>query len=77
MSDRCKTCRAKIVWKKTANDKMMPLDAEPCDDGNIVLVNDVAAYLTKEQMAPGVVEGLKFKSHFATCPQSKQHRRKP
>lgn len=68
----CKTCGQPIRWVKTANGKAMPLDVEPCEDGNLVVVDGVAfsAYTLDVQ------EGRqRFKSHFATCPQAKQHRR--
>lgn len=57
---RCRSCRAKIIWFKTAAGKNMPVDAdtvEPDDD-----VNDLD--LTRHQ------------SHFASCPNANQHRSK-
>lgn len=73
---KCKSCGANITWKMTVNSMRIPLDAEPCDDGNIVVSGIMAVMLTKEMMAPGVIEGLRYKSHFATCPKAKQHRRR-
>jgi hypothetical protein len=34
---RTETCQAPIVWARTVTGKVMPVDAEPSDDGNIRL----------------------------------------
>lgn len=73
---RCSTCRAEITWVKTAAGKSMPLDAEPTEDGNVVLVNGLAVVL-HARGAEGVaaVGATRYTPHWATCPQSAQHRR--
>jgi hypothetical protein len=56
---RCRSCRAKIIWFKTASGKNMPVDSdtvEPKDD-----VNELD---TKRHTV-----------HWATCPNADQHRR--
>jgi hypothetical protein len=74
MSAVCGSCGAAIVWAKTSNDKPMPLDAEPSSDGNIQYAYGRAIYLgTEEREASN--EPL-YVSHFATCPQASQHRRR-
>lgn len=55
---RCNSCRARIVWLKTAAGKNMPVDAdsvEPEDDEF-----DLSRHV----------------SHFSTCQNADQHRRK-
>jgi hypothetical protein len=60
----CKTCGAVIDWvtmKETG--KKMPLDPKPLDV--IVKIDGVFG-----RMAKGYI------SHFATCPNAKEHRKK-
>jgi len=72
MAEQCRSCGATIIFVKTAKGKSMPLDVQPADDGNIIVVDGVAVYLKGE--APP--NKLRWKSHFATCPQAAQHRKK-
>lgn len=62
-----------VLWVKTAAGKAMPLDGRPADDGNIVLEDGVAHYLKKGEAPPAGT--LRWRSHFATCPQAAAHRR--
>jgi hypothetical protein len=68
---KCRSCGAVIVWARTVADRLMPLDAEPVADGNIVLVNGMAVSTANDDPAGQ----LHYKSHFATCPQSDQWRK--
>lgn len=71
-SSPCRSCAAPILWVRTSKGKLMPLDAEPCADGNMVVVDGVAftAYtLDFEQDRP------RYRSHYATCPQAKEWRK--
>ena len=76
MSDenKCRSCGQKILWAITPANKRMPLDPTPVPDGNIVLVT------RGEFLSPLAVTGAsgspRYKSHFATCPNAAQHRRK-
>lgn len=79
MSQRCRSCGAAIVWVLTqpAN-KRMPVDEQPVANGNLWLqaasTQTWAHYVTKDKPAP---DGERlYVSHFVTCPQAKQHRRK-
>lgn len=56
---RCRTCRARIIWFKTAAGKNMPVDADTVEIDDDVNELD----LTRHQ------------SHFATCAQADQHRK--
>lgn len=70
-------CGAPILWAKTTAGNAVPLDPDPVDGGNLELVGDwsagrqsgvIASYVQAE---PGVA---RYVSHFATCPNSKDHR---
>lgn len=68
----CRSCEAPITWAVTEGGKRMPLDDVPSERGNIVYVNGVT------RAANAVDRDLKrplYTSHFATCPNAKQHRR--
>jgi hypothetical protein len=64
---KCRSCGAYIVWLKTKAGKNMPVDADSLDDvdleaeaGEMPLFDPSAGHI----------------SHFATCPNADQHRRK-
>jgi hypothetical protein len=64
-----------IRWVKTPAGKMMPLDEKPVLDGNLVVIDGVAtAGGDQESILYG--DGFRYVSHFATCAQAAQHRRK-
>jgi hypothetical protein len=63
----CRSCGAAILWVKTRNGKSMPLDAEPCPDGTLVPADDGRATS---------YTGPRYKSHFATCPNAMQLRKR-
>lgn len=72
----CSSCKRDIFWRvHVVTGKPAPLDAQPVDDGNIVL-DDGETYrvLTKAERAT-VVDIPRYTSHFATCPTARQHRR--
>lgn len=68
---KCKSCGAEIRWVKTENGKSMPLDEKPVPDGRITIKNGIAAI----RPIPDT-DGIRFNSHFVTCPNANQHRRK-
>lgn len=72
----CRSCKAKIFWVKTEKGKAMPLDAMPFPDGNIVLceATETAHVLAKKEVG-SLQLGPRYKSHFATCPNSAKHRK--
>jgi hypothetical protein len=60
----------------------MPVDAEPAADGNVIV--DLAAgrgVVIPTGALPGIREDTPdeplYKSHFATCPQASEWRRRP
>ncbi len=77
---RCASCGTEIVWVRTDKGKRMPVDAEPSPDGNIFPVDD-------DGMRNGVTVVVLGQpslddpdelwiSHFATCDQADEWRRK-
>lgn len=61
-ASRCKSCNAEIIWLKTKNGKDMPVDAGSVD---LPLTG-----------TPPTFDSAIMTSHFATCPNAGQHRKK-
>ncbi len=87
---KCSSCSAPILWAQTIDDqgrriprdggrfKSMPVDWEPTDRGNVVVYHRQAEGFVCRVLGRGKQPraGEKLRtSHFATCPQAKQHRR--
>ena len=70
----CKSCGAPIIWVRTENGKMMPLDANPDTEGTIGIVDGVAHFIASELR---FVNSKFYHSHFSTCPNAAKHRKKP
>ena len=71
----CATCKAEIFWRISAKSgNYMPLDAEPAEDGNIILI-DSKAHVLVGDLFESMHEGPRYKSHFSTCPDAKKHRK--
>ena len=70
----CNSCKAPIIWVRTATGKVMPVDARPAEDGNMVIDDGVARVIAKGESPP--VGKLRWKSHFATCPAAQSFRKK-
>jgi hypothetical protein len=66
VSDRCRSCNAAIIWATTENGKSMPLDAAPVAQVGVFMFDNGYA------KAPPKV----YRSHFATCPNADQHRKR-
>lgn len=66
---RCKRpgCGMAITWAITVNDKRMPVDFLPSDDGNIVFENDRAIVLKKDDEHLTNDDVPRWKSHWVTC----------
>ena len=78
---RCTTCRAEIIWIKTIGGKPMPCDPELVPyweqlgaKGRVVTPN--GEVLACEFEGTGAPTGVGYASHFGTCPQADQHRRR-
>lgn len=76
---QCRSCKAAVVWAATEADKAMPVDAEPREDGNIVLdfideqARPRARYLVDGQLSLDV-GAARYVSHFVTCPDAEAWR---
>lgn len=77
---RCRSCAAPIVWATTPAGRLIPIDAQPVDDGNVAVhrsLDGVHMYArvlkVGEEPEPGEGRGT---SHFATCPNADAHRRR-
>ena len=74
---QCNSCRAEIIWIKTPAGKNMPVDATASDSGTVEIVNYPDARIhNKYDAEVARIAGKKlYTSHFATCPNARQHRR--
>jgi len=75
----CSSCGASMRWVATLQGRPMPLDPEPCADGNVMIDQDGRAVVLGKARAGEVRAGGQtplYKSHFATCAQAGQHRRR-
>lgn len=71
---RCKSCGAEMRWCKTPRGSSMPIDAEPVEFGGNVVIRRGTAIVLKKGEASYPKEP-RYRSHFATCPNSAKHRR--
>lgn len=80
MGDRCRSCRAPILWTVVNGDRRMPVEVDPADDGNVRVDLDrhtasgahpatVLGPLERE-----IEDGPLYLSHFATCPDADEWR---
>ena len=67
----CRSCGKPIIWAKSEKGRNMPLDAEPMRHGLRFLI-DPEGYA---HHVPSGVDDLGHRSHFATCPNAKRHRK--
>ena len=71
-SSKCRSCDAPIRWCRTeATGKLMPLDPDPVDDGNVWVLRiesgtPVVAVALLADAVPTTVP-LRYVSHFVTC----------
>jgi hypothetical protein len=66
---KCRSCGQQVRWAETEAGKNMPLDP-PTPDGNLVIIDGIATGRTIADKGPF------FVSHFKTCPQAGQWRKK-
>jgi hypothetical protein len=70
----CKACGAEITWAKWPSGKSMPVDAQPTEDGDLVIW--VAVTVRKWNEKDAEYDRPRYKSHFSTCPNAEQLRRR-
>lgn len=77
----CRSCGAPIFWAITEAGRRMPVDEAPVPDGNVTVIEDdsdagvpIVRVLgaTRDLFASGPL----YVSHFVTCPDAAEHRRK-
>ena len=79
---RCKSCGAEIFWIMMQTGKKMPVDATPMTywakkEGQEKIVTPNGEVISCE--LTGDLQnstGIGYISHFATCPDAKNHRRR-
>lgn len=74
---RCKSCRAAILWTVTESGARMPVDFAPVVDGTIAIsVGEHEGRRAWRSRVAQIGESVvRRKSHFATCPNAKEHRK--
>jgi hypothetical protein len=74
--EKCRSCSAWIFWAKNEKSgKAMPIDHAPVAGGNLVVSDTAAGVFVKHDTAPDV-PGLKYVSHFVTCPDRLKWRKR-
>jgi hypothetical protein len=69
---KCRSCGKEIFWAKSAaTGKAMPINAQADVSGNITI--DLAGCAV---VGDRNATGLRYTSHFVTCPQAQGWRRK-
>jgi len=78
----CRSCHHVIIWARTVNNEMMPLDAAPVpycrDGGNFRIETNIypPRAINVDRINPARLFGARiYRSHFATCPQANRWRR--
>jgi hypothetical protein len=67
---QCTSCAAPILWSLTVNDKFMPVDAEPSDDGNVEFVDKGRIRRAIVHTQPLLAPTPLHRSRFVTCPNA-------
>ena len=78
---RCRACGAAIFFVVTDKQENMPVDLDPTTDGNLSITEGIpkptAVVLTLGQASGMRAAGLPtYRSHFSTCPNADEFRRK-
>ena len=74
---RCRSCGAPIIWAVTKSGRSMPLDEATDPAGNVLLLeNGNCLVPAPEDDVWEAAGGTRHTSHFATCPNADQHRRR-
>ena len=77
-TEKCTSCGAPIRWFNHAvSGKPSPLDPEPVEGGNCVIDERQGTYTVLPRGGEAFVEAgtPRFRSHFATCPNARHHRK--
>lgn len=86
---KCGSCQAPVVWVETESGKRMPIDRDPVPadaerPGNLIKTGVTEVMRNgRHETVPTVMvvkpddptPAARYISHFATCPNSKSHRK--
>lgn len=74
----CKSCEAPVIWAETTAGKMMPVDAEPSDQGNVELTLGPVGRPPRADVHRRPLDDgpLGRTSHFVTCPEAGSWRKR-
>lgn len=72
----CRSCGARITWLETDGGKKIPVDEDPVPYGNIVVIGGMAHVIGTRDVSELAFVEPRYRSHFATCPQAKEWRRR-
>ena len=80
---RCRSCGRQIIWIRTRAGRNMPCDTTLINyslDGNgtdnIVTPSGTVLRCNAQGISPEKADGAGYISHFATCPNAANHRRR-
>lgn len=79
MPSLCSSCKAPIRWKEIGDaGKQHPVDVRPAPNGNILIQDDGTARIVSRPELDTLRASRVplFLSHFATCPNAAQHRKR-
>lgn len=83
MTSRCRSCNAPVLWVAVGPQgerSRMPLDPDPTDDGNVRLEGRFTPSGAEAATVLGPLEAELedelYLSHFATCPDADEWRRR-
>lgn len=74
----CRSCGAEIVWASTERGKAIPINPAPDVDGNLAISGSGrhdADFSARVIAGDEKYSGPRYKSHFATCPDSDKWRK--
>lgn len=66
----CASCGASLVWAMTTTGKRMPLDVVKVPGGKWIISDTTGLLIRRPSTIP-----MGYEVHWATCPNSNQHRR--
>ncbi len=73
VAEACRSCGAPVLWCRTEAGKMMPVDAEPVENGNLEVIR-AGDRLIARVRGEDLLGSHRYLSHFVTCPQSREWR---
>ena len=82
-SSTCRSCQRPIVWARTSTGKNMPIDPNPAPDGNLEMESTgtengrIVIVVRPYKPRRDADDVKRYRSHFVTCPDAAQHRRRP